>query len=340
MSIFYGHDGYPCLIGEMSANHHNDPEEIKSLIDMALEAGVDWLKIQSYTADGITLNSGKPEFLISEGLWAGRSLYELYEEGELRADLQRLIFELCQKKNINIFSSPFDSKAVENLEDLGCRAYKVASFEIIDLPLLRAIAETRKPVIISTGMADFAEIEFALNQFHGNQDVTLLHCISKYPCPDEEYCLQRIDELSKAFAHPVGLSDHTEGSFVATLAVAMGARVFEKHFTLDKTAGGLDDSFSADRDQLMEYRLKINKAHDCVFGNLAASHKEQALYRKLRKSLFFRKALKAGDVIKEGDIGSYRPGIGAEPKFYFNCIGKTLLVPVEFADPVNMDFFE
>ena len=254
-------DGYeisennpPYIIAEISANHNGKIENALKIIDMAKRAGANAIKMQTYTPDTITLKSSKPDFQIKEGLWAGTSLYELYEKAFTPWDWHKHLFDYARKHGISIFSTPFDFSAIELLENLDAPAYKIASFECIDLPLIRVAASTGKPLIISTGMADEREIQEAVGTAlkYGSGALTLLHCISGYPAPADNYNLHTIKDMKSRFGVDVGLSDHTLDNTTAIAAVALGAVMIEKHVTLDRNGGGPDDSFSLEEDGLRD----------------------------------------------------------------------------------------
>src|SRR6185312_11363044 len=242
----------PYVIAEMSANHNGNIETALRIIEQAKQAGADAIKIQTYTADTITLKSDKPDFQINEGLWAGRTLYELYEWAHTPWVWHAPLFKHARKLGITVFSSPFDNTAVDLLEDLNAPAYKIASFEAIDLPLIRYVAGTHKPMIISTGMADVEEISEAIAAARdgGCKELAILHCVSSYPAPASDYNLLTLPDMQKRFGVVVGLSDHTLDNATAIASVVLGASIVEKHFTLSRRSGGPDDSFSLEPPEL------------------------------------------------------------------------------------------
>ena len=331
----------PFMIAEMSANHNGDIENAFRLIEAAHASGADAVKMQTYRPDTITLDSDLPDFKITEGLWAGRTLYELYEEAHTPWGWHKPLFEYAHELGITIFSSPFDPTAVDLLEDLNAPAYKVASFEAIDLPLIKYIAGTKKPMIISTGMACLEEIEEAVQAARdgGCKELAVLHCVSGYPAPAEDYNLRTLPDLSKRLGVVVGLSDHSIGSTTAIAAVALGASIVEKHFTLDRRGGGPDDSFSVEPDELAELCLDLRATKECL-GAVDYGRKSSELSNiKFRRSLYFTRDLKKGHVLTEQDIRSVRPGYGLAPKLYLSLIGKKVNCPVFKHRPLSKDNF-
>lgn len=327
----------PYIIAEMSANHNGRIENALKIIEAAKKAGADAVKMQTYTADTITLNSSAPDFQIQGGLWGGRTLYDLYEEAHTPWDWHKPLFDHAQKIGITIFSSPFDKTAVDFLENINAPAYKIASFEAIDLPLIKYVASTKKPLIISTGMANLEEIDEAVNTARsaGCEQLALLHCVSGYPAPASDYNLRTIPDLMRRFNVLVGLSDHTLDNATAITSVALGASIIEKHFTLDRNGNGPDDSFSLEPAGL-EALCRDSKAAWQALGEVDYSCKnsEQANI-KFRRSLYFVKDLKAGDVITPDSIRSVRPGYGLPPKCYDELMGKRVIADVSKNDPVT-----
>lgn len=329
----------PYIIAEISANHNGKIDNAYKIIDMAKRAGAHAIKMQTYTPDTITLNSDKPDFQINEGLWAGTNLYKLYEKAFTPWEWHKELFEYAKYKSISIFSTPFDFSAVEFLESLDAPAYKIASFECIDLPLIRVAASTGKPLIISTGMADQKEIQDAVDTAlkYGNGALTLLHCISGYPTPTMEYNLQTMSDMRKRYGVDVGLSDHTLSNITAISAVALGAVMVEKHVTLDRNGGGPDDSFSLEEDGLKELCTATKTAWQAI-GKVNYDRTEAEKGNvKFRRSLYYVRSMKEGDIITENDIRSVRPGFGLPPKFYDNLIGSKVKKSVEENTPVTLD---
>jgi len=306
---------------------------------MAKRAGANAIKMQTYTPDTITLKSRKPDFQIKESLWAGTSLYELYEKAFTPWDWHKELFDYANTQGISIFSTPFDFSAIELLESLDAPAYKIASFECIDLPLIREVASTGKPIIISTGMADQREIHDAVNTAlkYGNGALILLHCISGYPAPADNYNLHTIKDMKSRFGVHVGLSDHTLDNTTAIAAVALGAVMVEKHVTLDRNGGGPDDSFSLEEDGLRELCSSTKTAWQSLGKvNYERTEAEKGNV-KFRRSLYYVRTLKEGDVITENDIRSVRPGFGLPPKYYDKLIGTKVAMSVEKNSPVTSE---
>ncbi|MFY9178938.1 MAG: pseudaminic acid synthase, partial [Venatoribacter sp.] len=289
----------PYIIAEMSANHNGRIENAFKIIEAAKLAGADALKMQTYTADTITLNSDAPEFVIEGGLWHGRTLHSLYQEAHTPWEWHKPLFEYAHKLGITIFSSPFDNTAVDLLENLNAPAYKVASCEVIDLPLIRYIAQTGKPMIISTGMANLEEIAEAVDaaKSAGCKQLALLHCVSGYPAPAADYNLRTIPDLIQRFGLVAGLSDHTLDNTTAITSVALGASIIEKHFTLDRKGGGPDDSFSLEPADLAALCQSSKTAWQALGQIDYSVKKSEATTLKFRRSLYFVKDLKAGDTI-------------------------------------------
>jgi len=329
----------PYIIAEMSANHNGDMDAALKIIEEAKRAGADAVKIQTYTADSITLKSNLPDFQISDGLWGGRTLYELYEWAHTPWAWHKPLFEHARKHDITIFSSPFDNTAVDLLEDLNAPAYKIASFEAVDLPLIKYVANTGKPMIISTGMADAEEIGEAIEAARegGCEELAILHCVSGYPASPEDYNLRTIKDMRERFGLVTGLSDHTLDNTTAIASVVMGSSIIEKHFTLDRNGGGPDDSFSMEPSDLTALCRDAKTAWSAL-GKVDYGMKssEQANI-KFRRSLYFVKALKAGDVITANAVRSVRPGYGIAPKFVEHIVGKKVVRNIEKNSPVFFD---
>jgi pseudaminic acid synthase len=320
----------PFVIAEMSANHNGNLEAAFRIIDAAKRAGADAIKLQTYTPDTITLNCDGEEFQIRGGLWEGKSLYELYQEAHTPWEWHAPLFEHARKRGIIIFSSPFDTSAVDLLEDLNAPAYKIASFEAIDLPLIRYVASTGKPMIISTGMADDQEIAEAIEtaQAGGCHELAILHCVSGYPAPAADYNLRTIPEMMRRFGLVTGLSDHTLDNTTAIASVALGASIIEKHFTLDRSGGGPDDSFSLEPQELAALCKGSRTAWDAM-GKIDFGRKSSEQGNvQFRRSLYFVKALKAGEAIGADAVRSVRPGFGLAPKHLDAVLGRNVTVDV------------
>ncbi len=327
----------PYVIAELSANHNGSLETALQLITAAKTAGADAVKIQTYTPDTITLDCASDDFQIKEGLWRGRTLHDLYTETHLPWDWHRNLFDHARRLGITIFSSPFDASAVDFLEDLNVPAYKIASFEVIDLPLIRYAAKTGKPLIISTGLADEEEISEAVTAAYGAgcKDLALLHCVSGYPAPAEQCNLRTIPDLRTRFRSVVGLSDHTIDNTTAIAGIALGASIIEKHFTLDRSANGPDDPFSlepAEFTQLCSSALTAWNSLGKVDYNVKECERGNKIFRR---SLYFVKDLRAGDTLTPDAVRSVRPGYGLSPKFYDSLIGRRLCRDVFRNTPVK-----
>lgn len=334
-----GLDYPPYIIAELSANHNGKIENAYKIIDEAKRAGADAVKLQTYKPDTITLDSDADDFKIQGGLWDGRTLYELYEEAHMPWSWHKPLFEYARNLDITIFSSPFDNTAVDLLEDLNAPAYKIASFEAIDLPLIKYVASTGKPMIISTGMANDEEIEEAITAAMeaGCKQLAILHCVSGYPAPSEDYNLRTITNMVERFGLVTGLSDHTIDNITAVTSVSLGASLIEKHVTLDRNGGGPDDSFSLEPSELHAL------CRDCMvawksLGSVNYGRKSSEIGNaQFRRSLYFVKDLKAGDTISKEAVKSVRPGFGLPPKFLDYVVGKKLAVDVKKNTPVKKE---
>lgn len=329
----------PYVIAELSANHNGSLDTALKIIEEAKRCGADAVKLQTYSADTITLNSQNEEFMIRGGLWDGQSLYELYEKAQMPWEWHKPLFDYARKLDITIFSSPFDRTAVDLLEDLNAPAYKIASFEAVDLPLIKYVAATGKPMIISTGMANKEEIAEAVQAAYdgGCKELVVLHCVSGYPAPAEDYNLLTLADMASSFNVPVGLSDHTLDNTTAIAAVALGACVIEKHFTLDRNGGGPDDSFSLEPKELQHLCQSAKTAWQAM-GRVDYGRKSSEQGNaQFRRSLYFVKDMKVGDVIDESCIRSVRPGFGLAPKFYDEILGKKVMQDVSLNTPVKLE---
>ncbi len=335
-----GKDISPYIIAEMSANHNGDIKNAYKIIDMAKRSGADAVKMQTYTPDTITIDCDLPDFQLTDGLWGGRSLYELYQEAYTPWEWHKPLFEYAKKLGITIFSSPFDNTAVDLLEDLNTPAYKIASFEAVDLPLIKYVAQTGKPMIISTGMANAEEMQEAIDAARegGCQELAILHCVSGYPAPAEDYNLKTVKDMQTRFNLPIGLSDHTLDNTTAITSVALGACIIEKHVTLDRSGGGPDDSFSLEAEELKALCSGAKIAWQALgkvdYGRKASEEGNV----KFRRSLYFVKNVKAGEVITDNHVKSIRPGYGIAPKYLEKIIGKIALNDIHRGTPVNKNF--
>ncbi|BBH32120.1 N-acetylneuraminate synthase [Pseudomonas ogarae] len=334
-----GTDEPPYIIAELSANHNGRFETAIKIIDEAKRAGADAVKLQTYTADTITLDCDSKDFQISGGLWDGRTLYELYQEAHMPWEWHEPLFEYARKIGITIFSSPFDTTAVDLLESLNAPAYKIASFEAIDLPLIKYVASTGKPMIISTGMADAEEIQEAVDAARdgGCKELAILHCVSGYPAPAADYNLRTIPDMMRNFGLVTGLSDHTLDNTTAITSVALGASIIEKHFTLDRSGGGPDDSFSLEPVELVAL-CRDSKTAWAALGKVDYGRKSSEQGNaQFRRSLYFVKALQANDIVTEDSVRSVRPGFGIPPKYMSKIIGGRVKVGVNKNTPVRFE---
>ena len=334
-----GQECLPYVIAEMSANHNGDINNAYKIIDMAKASGADAVKLQTYHPDTITMDMNTPEFMIEGGLWDGQSLYELYKGAYMPWEWHKPLFDYAKKIGITIFSSPFDNTAVDLLEDLNTPAYKIASFEAVDLPLIKYTAQTGKPMIISTGMADAQEIQEAIEAARegGCKELAILHCVSGYPAPAGDYNLRTLVDMQQNFGLVTGLSDHTIDNTTAITSVALGASIIEKHVTLDRNGGGPDDSFSLESKELKELCTGVRIAWESLGRiNYGRKSSEQSNV-KFRRSLYFVKDIKEGEVITKEHVKSIRPGFGLAPKYMEEIIGKKTTSAVRRGNPVSFE---
>lgn len=337
-----GQDFSPYVIAELSANHNGDINRAFKIMEEAKKAGADAIKLQTYTADTITIDCDSDEFQIQGGLWDGQTLYNLYKGAQMPWDWHTPLFEKAKELDITIFSSPFDFTAVDLLEELGAPAYKIASFEAIDIPLIKYVAKTGKPMIISTGMADESEIREAIEAAYegGCKELVVLHCVSGYPAPAADYNLATIKDMATRFDVITGLSDHTIDNTTAIASVVLGASVIEKHVTLDRNGGGPDDSFSLEPAELVQLCRDAKIAWESL-GKVNYERKESEKGNvKFRRSLYVVKNIKAGDEFTPDNVRSIRPGFGLEPKLYFEILGKKAKSDIKFGSPLNSNMIE
>lgn len=335
-------DEQPYVIAEVSANHNGKLDNALALIDVAKSSGAAAVKLQTYRPDTITLDCDAEEFKIHGGLWEGKTLFELYREAHMPWEWHKPLFDHARRIGITIFSSPFDNTAVDLLEDLNTPAYKIASFEAIDLPLIKYVAGTGKPMIISTGMADAEEIAEAIEAARegGCSELAILHCVSGYPAPAEDYNLRTITDMISRHGLVTGLSDHTLDNTTAITSVALGASIIEKHFTLSRSGGGPDDSFSLEPNELVALCRDIQTAW-LALGKVdyGCKSSEQGSV-KFRRSLYFVRNMKAGDIVTKECVRSVRPGYGVPPKFLDEVIGKAVLTDIAINSPVQMSLLK
>lgn len=331
------------IIAELSANHGHSIGIAKESIRVAKECGADAVKIQTYTADTLTLNCDNKYFQIDTGtIWDGTTLYKLYQKAYTPWEWHKELFDYAKEIGIEIFSTPFDKTAVDLLEELNTPIYKIASFEINDIPLIEYAASKGKPIIISTGVGTEEEIREAVEACKrmGNNDITLLQCTSQYPAKLEDANLVMIRDLAERFGVKSGLSDHTMGSLVATTAVAMGATVVEKHFIVDRNIGGPDSSFSMTPDEFKEMVENIRNVEK-VIGNISyeVTEKKKKSF-KFKRSLFISKDIKKGEILTEKNIKSVRPSDGISPKYYNEVLGKKASRDLKFGEPLKFEDIE
>ncbi|AIU68114.1 MULTISPECIES: pseudaminic acid synthase [Vibrio] len=317
----------PYIIAELSANHNGDINRAFQIMEEAKKAGADAIKLQTYTHETITIDCDSEEFQIHGGLWDGQTLYELYKGAHMPWEWHQPLFEKARELGITVFSSPFDFKAVDLLEELDSPAYKIASFEVIDLPLIKRVAQTGKPMIISTGMANEVEIAEAIETARNNgcQELVVLHCVSGYPAPAEQYNLRTIADIAKRFNVLSGLSDHTIDNATAVTSIALGACLIEKHVTMDRNGGGADDSFSLEPLELRALCQDTETAWRAL-GNVNYERTEAEKGNvKFRRSLYIVKTVEKGEILTEENVRSIRPGYGLAPKYYEQVLGRRAL---------------
>ena len=313
------------IIAELSANHNGSLEVALETIKAAKRAGADAIKLQTYTADTITIDCDKPDFIVKGGtIWDGKTLYELYQEAYTPWEWHEALFQTAAEEGLICFSSPFDKTAVDFLEELNAPAYKIASFEITDIPLIEYAASKGKPIILSTGIATLEDIELALDACRrmGNEDIALLKCTSSYPAPIEEANMAMVKDFAERFGVIPGLSDHTLGSTVPVVATCFGAKIIEKHFILDRSVGGPDASFSMNEEEFTAMVKAVREAEQAIGTVDYTPTEKQIKGRAFCRSLYVVKDIKAGEVITEEHVRSIRPGFGGHPKNYQEVIGK------------------
>lgn len=329
----------PYIIAEVSANHNGSINRAKETIKAAHDSGASAVKIQTYTPDTMTINCSKEDFLIKDGLWEGQTLYELYQKAFTPFEWHGELFKFASDLGITLFSSPFDESAVDLLESLNTPAYKIASFEMCDLQLIKYIAKTKKPILMSTGMATEIEIEEAVKTARDNgcDDLLLFHCISSYPAELEEYNLNNVKFLKNRFGVNVGLSDHTIGNTAAIASIPLGACAIEKHFTLSRTEKSPDSEFSIEPSELISLVEETQGVWKALGSDVFKRSKSEEGNKIFRRSLYFVNNLKKGEIITSNDIRRIRPGFGLPPKFINKIVGKQVKFDVEFGDPVTWE---
>ena len=332
----------PYIVAEISANHNHSLDRALAIMAAAKFAGAEAVKIQTYTADTLTIDHDGPEFIIDGGPWSGRALYDLYQEAHTPWEWHEALFEKGRELGLTVFSSPFDETAIEFLEDLGAPAYKIASFEIVDIPLIESAAKTGKPIIISTGMANDVEINDAVMAARsaGAMEICLLHCVSSYPAPAADSNLKTISDLAKKYDVVSGLSDHSLGTAVAVAAVSLGAALIEKHFTLNRSDGGPDAAFSIEPSELSTLCRDTRTAWEAIgeisYGR-ATSETKNIIFRR---SLYVVANCQKGQVIGSEHVRSIRPGNGLAPKYLPDVIGKRAARDLRRGEPVSWQMVE
>ncbi|MBE3594363.1 MAG: pseudaminic acid synthase [Candidatus Carbobacillus altaicus] len=331
----------PFIVAEMSGNHNHSLERALQIVESAAKAGVHAVKLQTYTADTMTIDQSEGEFFISDpnSLWKGKSLYELYQEAYTPWEWHEPIFRKCKELGLLCFSTPFDETAVDFLESLNVPAYKIASFENADLPLIKKVAATGKPMIVSTGMATLAELDETVRAIKemGNEQIILLKTTSTYPASPEHTNLLTIPHMRELFDCEVGISDHTMGIGVAIASVALGATVIEKHFTLSRADGGVDSAFSMEPHEMKALVEESEKAWQAMGKVFYGPTEKEKSSLKFRRSLYIVKDMKAGEVITKEHIRSIRPGYGLEPKYFDYIVGKRVNKEVKKGTPLSWD---
>ncbi|RKS01862.1 MULTISPECIES: pseudaminic acid synthase [unclassified Flavobacterium] len=335
-------DSQVFIIAELSANHNGSLETALETVRAAKRAGADCIKLQTYTADTITIDSKKEDFLIKGTIWDGKNLYELYQEAYTPWEWHQIIFDEAERNGLICFSSPFDKTAVDLLESLNAPAYKIASFEITDIPLIEYTASKGKPIIMSTGIATTEDIELALDACRrmGNNDIALLKCTSSYPAPIEEANMVMVKDFAERFGVITGLSDHTMGATVPVVATCFGAKIIEKHFILDRSIGGPDASFSMNEQEFTAMVKSVREAEKAMGVVDYQLTDKQAKGKDFSRSLYVVKDLKKGDVITEEHVKSIRPGFGLHPKYYNQIIGKKSNQDLEKGSRMSLDFLD
>jgi pseudaminic acid synthase len=335
-------DHPPYIVAELSANHNGSLDRALETIDAAQRCGADAIKLQTYTADTMTIDCDQPDFRVKGGLWDGYKLYDLYKQAQTPFEWHQAMFAHARERGITVFSTPFDESAVDLLESLNTPAYKIASFEVVDLPLIRYAASTGKPMIISTGMASEDEIEEAVTTARdaGCHDLVLLHCISSYPAPIDQVNLRQMPELARRFGTVAALSDHTLGTTAAVAAVALGACLIEKHFTLSRADKGPDGAFSLEPADLTRLCVDTRDAWLALGRGGFERQQSEAGSTVFRRSIYFVRDLPAGAVVGLEDIRRIRPGNGLPPRYFDELIGRRLKTAVTRGTATEWDLFD
>ena len=342
-SVEIGNNSFVFIIAELSANHNGSLETAIKTVRAAKRAGANCIKLQTYTADTITINSANEDFIIKSGsIWDGKNIYQLYHEAYTPWEWHEEIFRVAYEEGLVCFSSPFDKSAVDFLENLNAPAYKIASFEITDIPLIEYVASKGKPVIISTGIAELEDIELALDACRrmGNNDIALLKCTSSYPAPINEANMVMVKDFRERFNVISGLSDHTMGATVPILATSFGAKIIEKHFILDRSIGGPDASFSMNEGEFTEMVKAVREAENAIGTVDYTLTKSQVKGKDFSRSLYVVEDVFAGERLTENNVRSIRPGFGMHPKYLNNVIGKKFKTNVDRGSRLSNNLFE
>lgn len=330
------------IIAELSANHNGSLETALETVRAAKRAGADCIKLQTYTADTITLDSDKPDFVINGTIWEGRKLYDLYKEAYTPWEWHAEIYKVAKEEGLICFSSPFDKTAVDFLEELDSPAYKIASFEITDIPLIEYVASKGKPIIISTGIATLEDIQLAVDTCRkvGNNDIALLKCTSSYPAPIDEANMIMVRDLASRFDVVSGLSDHTMGATVPIVATVFGAKIIEKHFILDRSIGGPDASFSMNEQEFTAMVKSVREAEKAIGVVDYELTEKQLKGRDFSRSLYIAEDVKKGEMLTEANLRSVRPGFGLSPKYYQELLGQVVNQDLEKGTPMSFEFLK
>lgn len=330
------------IIAEMSANHAGSLENALELVKVAKDCGADCIKIQTYTADTITINCNNEYFKLKGGLWKGYNLYDLYNEAHTPWEWHKAIKDEAEKYGLDFLSTPFDKTSVDFLEELGVEFYKIASFELVDIPLIKYVASKRKPIIMSCGMGSIEEIETAINAIksEGNDDIILLKCCSQYPANYDNMNVLTITDMIERFQLPVGLSDHSMGSVAPVVATTLGARVIEKHFCLSREIKNPDSEFSMEPKEFKEMVDAVNLSLRIKGKVSYYLSEEEKRAKNTRKSIFCVKDIKIGEEFTEDNIRVIRPGYGLEPKYYDEILGEKSKVNISYGEPIKLEYFK
>ena len=329
------------MIAEISANHNGSLKNCLNLIKTAKKNGADAIKIQTYTPEAMTINSRKKEFIIKDGIWKNYSLWDLFEKAQTPYHWHKKIFSYCKKLKIKCFSSAFDQSSIELLEKLNCPIYKIASFEMTDFSLLYKISQTKKPVIISTGLSNLDEIKDSVSflKRNGTKDIAILYCVSSYPAKDNEFNLENIKILIEKFNCVVGFSDHSNNIEIAKLAFAMGARIFEKHIALANQTKGFDIKFSLKGKELLFFKKQLLKTQKILGKKNFYRNKNELKNLKFRRSIYAIKDIEKNEKFSEKNIKTIRPASGLNPKFYFKILNRKSKKNIKKGSPIKIDYF-